>query len=55
MGPLFLAVSCQAAFAAATPASDDWKMLSAYPSHGVATELGPKETITIDGRLDEPA
>ena len=39
----------------ARAASDDWKLLYAYPPHYVSSKLASDEVITIDGKLDDGA
>ena len=36
-------------------ATQSWRMLDQYPNHYVSHKLKPSESITVDGKLDEPA
>ena len=36
-------------------ATRSWRMLDQYPNHYVSHKLKPSESITVDGKLDEPA
>ena len=37
-----------------TLGDDAWKFLHSYPEHYVADRLKPGETLSLDGKLDDP-